>query len=183
MANRQHAVPARVREGAGENTARVVMHKSAVPGWFWGLLGFLSVLAVGFGALLFAAKNGLFAAVAPAAATAPAAAVLPVPAPQGGPQIEPFAPAAAPALPPAEPRPRPASHPIKLARSPAPSAHAGVIAEAKPAASVAKVDPPVADATAAKKPEAKPAPAADDDQVVHVHHTTASDTDDDDDDN
>src|SRR6185312_9855700 len=112
MANRQQAVPARVRAGAGENTARVVMHRGSVPGWFWGLLGFLSVLAIGFGALLFAAKNGLFAA--------------------------------APVLPAAEPRQRPSSHPpshpIKLARSPAPPPHAAVVATtaAKPAAPVAK---------------------------------------------
>ena len=74
MANRQSA-PTGARADAREDTARVVMHKSTLPGWFWGALGFLSVLAVGFGALLFVAKNGVLGGVAPApAATATAAA-------------------------------------------------------------------------------------------------------------
>ena len=61
---------------APENTARVVMHKSALPGWFWGMLGCLSVLGVGFGVLIVVARNGLLdgGAVGPAAAAAAAAA-------------------------------------------------------------------------------------------------------------
>jgi hypothetical protein len=195
MAKRQQAVPAQLRAGAGENTARVVVHKSVVPGWFWGVLGFVSVLAIGFGALLFAAKTGAFA-VGPAAPerSTEAAAAPPAPpaAPPAAPQIEPLAPSA-PAVPVVEPRPRSVSHPIKLARSPEPRrAVAGAPAAksaakndapaAKNDAPVAKNDAPAADdAPAAKKAADKP--AADDDQVVHVHHATASDQDDDDDDN
>lgn len=193
MAKRQQAVPAQVRAGAGENTARVVVHKSVVPGWFWGVLGFVSVLAIGFGALLFAAKTGVFALgpSAPERSTTTAVALpAPAAAPQGAPQIEPLAPSApaAPAAPVVEPRRRSASHPIKLARSPEPRRDVAVAPAAKPAAAASKTDAPVAktdapiadDAPVAKKTADKPA-AADDDQVVHIHHATASDQDDDDD--
>ena len=66
MANRQSAPGSRA-DGRG-NTARVVLHKSALPGWFWGMLGCLSVLGVGFAVLILVARNGLLdgGAVGPA---------------------------------------------------------------------------------------------------------------------
>ena len=141
MANRQFA-PADSRTDGRENTARVVMHKSTLPGWFWGMLGCLSVLGVGFVVLIFVAKNGFLngGAVAPSTASA-AAALAPLAAtpatPQTGPQhsgpqieqmdrsaaaavVPPAAPARAPSTAPAalDSRPRVPPHAIKLARSP-----------------------------------------------------------------
>jgi hypothetical protein len=144
------------------------------------MLGFLSVLAIGFAGLLLVAKNGVLdaRAAAPSAATAAVVPSAAAPGP-GGPQIEQLVPPAV--TPPAlGEKPRAPGHPIKLARSPSPShvaatttAKADVPAKAEPAA-------PVDDSAPAKKPADKPA-AGDDDQVVHIHHTTASDDDDDDD--
>jgi hypothetical protein len=195
MANRQSA-PAGIRANAGENTARVVMHKSALPGWFWGMLGCLSVLGVGFGVLIVVARNGLLGggAVGPttAAITAGSPASAPATGPAGSrprPQIEQLVPPpAAPLVPTAEPKPRAQPHAIKLARSPS-GGHPSVAD--KPADDNAGADQPGADkpsadrsaaasdeAASAKKPADKA--AGDDDQVVRHHKPAASDEDDDD---
>ena len=195
MANRQSA-PAAVRANAGENTARVVMHKSALPGWFWGMLGCLSVLGVGFGVLIVVARNGLLdgGAVAPAPAvgatvaapTAPAPAIGPAGSAPPRPQIEQLVPPpAAPLIPAAEPKPRTQPHSIKLARSP--SGGHGAAGD-KPADDKPGADKPGSDdKSAAASDEAAPAKkpvdkaAGDDDQVVRHHKTAASDEDDDED--
>jgi hypothetical protein len=194
MANRQSA-PAAIRANAGENTARVVMHKSALPGWFWGMLGCLSVLGVGFGVLIVVARNGLLngGAVGPATAAA-AAPTAPAPAtgPAGSgprPQIEQLLPPpAAPLVPTAEPKPRAQPHAIKLARSPS-GGHP--VAADKPADEKSGADKSADDkpgeksaaasdeAASAKKPADKA--AGDDDQVVRHHKPAASDEDDDED--
>ena len=197
MANRQSA-PAGIRANDGENTARVVMHKSALPGWFWGMLGCLSVLGVGFGVLIFVARSGLLAggAVAPApaaaAATTVAAPTAPVPATASAgspprPQIEQLVPPpAAPLIPTGEPKPHAQPHAIKLARSPS-GGHPA--AGDKSADDKSGADKPASDDKATATPdEAAPAKkpvdkaAGDDDQVVRHHKTAASDDDDDDDD-
>jgi hypothetical protein len=195
MANRQSA-PAAPRASAPEDTARVVMHKSALPGWFWGMLGCLSVLGVGFGVLILVARNGLLdgGAVGPAPAGAAVPAAPAPPAVSTGsrprPQIEQLAPPAAPPLiRVVEPKPKPQPHAIKLARSPSaghPTAAADKPAADKPAAAEipAADDKPAAasgEAASAKKPADKA--AGDDDQVVRHRKPAASDDDDDDDDN
>jgi hypothetical protein len=190
MANRQSA-PAAIQANAGENTARVVMHKSALPGWFWGMLGCLSVLGVGFGVLIVVARNGLLDGGAVGPATAAAAVPIAPASAIGGagspprPQIEQLVPPpAAPLIPAAEPKPRAQPHAIKLARSPS-GGHP--TAADKPAADKPGDDKPGADKSAAGSDEAAPAKkptdkaAGDDDQVVRHHKTAASDDDDDDD--
>ena len=194
MANRQSA-PAAIQANAGENTARVVMHKSALPGWFWGMLGCLSVLGVGFGVLIVVARNGLLdgGAVGPTTAAA-AAPVAPASATGGAgsrprPQIEQLVPPpAAPFIPAAEPKVRVQPHAIKLARSPSGGHPAAADKSAdKPAADKPGDDKSGADKSAAASDEAAPAKkptdkaAGDDDQVVRHHKTAASDDDDDDD--
>ncbi len=103
-----------------ENTARVVMRNNELPGWFWGLLGCLSVLGVGSAVLFFIFKpTGGAVAPAPslAATAAPAAGA---PAGRGAQiDIEPMAPPpASPSETLGAPRPKAAPHPIKIARSP-----------------------------------------------------------------
>jgi hypothetical protein len=206
MANRQFA-PADARTDGRENTARVVMHKSTLPGWFWGMLGCFSVLGVGFVVLIFVAKNGFLdgGAVAPGTASAAAALapVAPAATPHAGPQIEQMdrsaapavvpsvAPARVPATAPAalDSRPKVPPHPIKLARSPS-GGHSTTKASAagdkaagdKASSDDAPSDKAAAsdkgdDSAAAKKPADKA--ASDDDQVVRHHKTAASDDDDD----
>src|SRR4051794_8142661 len=122
MANRQSA-PAGIRADAPEDTARVVMHKSALPGWFWGMLGCLTMLGVGFGVLIVAARSGLLNGGAVGQSSAAAAPAPPPPAPATGPtgsrpkpQIEQLVTApAAPPTPAGEPKPRTQPHAIKLA--------------------------------------------------------------------
>src|SRR6185369_4940051 len=124
MGNRQSA-QAGIRADAPEDTARVVMQKSALPGWFWGMLGCLTVLGVGFGVLIVVARNGLLnggAAGPPNPTVAAPTLAAPATAPARSrpqPQIEPLVttPAASP-VPAAEPKPRTQPHAIKLARSP-----------------------------------------------------------------
>src|SRR3954465_4237664 len=125
MANRQSA-PAGIPADAPEDTARVVMHKSALPGWFWGMLGCLTVLGVGFGVLIVVARSGLLngGAVGPSSAAAAPAPTPPAPptGPTGAPpqpQSEQLVTApAAPPTPAGEQKPRTQPHAIKLARSP-----------------------------------------------------------------
>jgi pyruvate/2-oxoglutarate dehydrogenase complex dihydrolipoamide acyltransferase (E2) component len=193
MANRQSA-PAGIHADARENTARVVMQRSALPGWFWGVLGCLSVLGVGFGILIVVARNGLLGGgavgPAPAAAAAPTAPTHAATAPAGSPprpQIEQLVRPSAPRLTPvAAPKPKPQAHAIKLARSPS-GGHpitADRPADDTPGADKPSVDEPGAakpaansdEAAAAKKPTDKA--SGDDDQVVRQRKTGASDDDD-----
>jgi hypothetical protein len=89
-----------------------------VPNWFWGALGCLAVLGIGFSVLFVLVRPSGAAAARPAMA-APAATGTSVSAParSAGIEVEQLAP-------PAQPRPLPpAAHkarPIKVARSPAP---------------------------------------------------------------
>ena len=196
MANRQSA-HAGIRADAPEDTARVVMHKSALPGWFWGMLGCLTVLGVGFGVLIVVARNGLLdgGPVGPARAAAAAAALaappVSAPAPASAasrpqPQIEQLAPPpAVPLIPAAEPKSHPQSHAIKLARSPSGghSTPADKSGADKPGLDKAAADDKSAAAVDEAAPAKKPADkaAGDDDQVVRHHKTAASDDDDDED--
>jgi len=195
MATRQSA-PAGAPADAHDNTARGVIHKGALPAWFWGMIGCLSVLGVGFGILIVVARNGLLdgGAVGPAAAAA--AAPSPV-GPPPGPQIEQLVPPpSARPMPTSAPKPRAQLHVIKLARS-ASGGHPG--AADKPSDDKPGADKPAADKPAADKPgtdKDKPAAASgeaatakkptdkaggDDDQVVRHHKPAASDEDDDED--
>jgi hypothetical protein len=196
MANRQSA-HASTRADAPEDTARVMMHKSgALPGWFWGMLGCLSVLGAGFGVLIVVARNGLLDGGAVGPTSAPAAATVAAPTAPGPaaataaahpqPQIEPLAPAPVARVVPAEaPKPRTQPHAIKLARSPS-GGHAAVAD--KPASDKGgAADKAAAEDKSAAPDEAAPAKkpldkaAGDDDQVVRHHKTAASDEDDDED--
>ena len=196
MANRQSA-HAGVRADAPEDTARVVMHKSALPGWFWGMLGCLSVLGVGFGVLIVVARNGLLegGAVGPATAAAATVAVPTAPAPTTAsagsrpqPQIEQLVPPpAAPLVPTKASKPVAQPHAIKLARLPS-SGHSAITDKpasdkpVKPTSDKPGADDKSAAADEAAPPKKPPDKAAgDDDQVVRHHKTAASDEDDDDD--
>src|ERR1700689_5292307 len=99
------AGPMESRANPRENTARVAMRGSELPGWFWGLLGCLSVLGVGSAVLFFVFKpaGGL---AGPANLAAPAA---PADRSTSSAQIdiEPMAPPPAPGGPAPKPTPPP----------------------------------------------------------------------------
>jgi hypothetical protein len=108
-----------------------VAASGALPNWFWGVLGCLSVLLVGFGALFFLGQSGKLApyleSVAPVAAPAapPVVAEAPPPAPAEPPPAaaEPDKPAAAEVK--AEPKaaePAPAAPPAPTEKAPAAAA-------------------------------------------------------------
>src|SRR5450631_2518240 len=184
MANRQ-SPPAAVRADARENTARAVMHKSALPGWFWGMLGCLTVLGVGFGVLIVVARNGLLdgSAVRPSTSTSTSTSTVPstvtasaaaptAPAPATGlagsgprPQIEQLVPPpSTPVIPAAEPKPKMQPHAIKLARSPSGGHPAAVEkpADDKPGAGKSAAEKPAAEKPADDKPGAGKSAAASD---------------------
>jgi hypothetical protein len=166
-----------------ENTARVVMRGSELPGWFWGLLGCLSVLGIGSAVLflIFKPPSGIAAAAPSLAATAVPADRAPA---QHGPQIdiEPMAPPPAPSSAAfGAPRPKAVPHPLKIARSPSAPSHPAAVpagdtdkgADNGPEAETSDSD----DAPKVKaKVKAKP-PAADsdDDQAAGAHKAAPSD--------
>jgi len=173
---------------ARENTARVAMRGNVLPGWFWGLLGCLSVLGVGMAGLLFF-THGVVTAGQVAAAPSPAPAAPPALGMAAGPpqarpgiDIEPMAPPPAPAAGPPALAPAPhvhvLQHPMKLARSPA-----GLHPTSDTASADKDTDKTSAAAedTAPVKKEAATATATDDDKPTRHHKPAASDDDDDDD--
>ena len=184
------AQPAAPLYPSRENTARVAMRGNVLPGWFWGLLGCLSVLGVGMAALLvFTHGSASGAAVATGPITAAPAAPIGVaaagpaqqPQPRSGIEVQPMAPPPAPAAiaPAADPAPRAhAAHVMKLARSPA-GLHPSAGAPASGDRDNDKTPAAAEDGVAAKKPAS--AAAADDDQPARRHKPAASDEDDDDD--
>jgi hypothetical protein len=100
--------------------------RAELPSWFWGVLGCLTVLGLGFTVMFFAIKSpsGTTAAIPPTvvAPTAPSAP-LPVPALRPpGIQVEQLA--SPPAPPPVAPVRKAAPRPLKVARSPAPTPRA-----------------------------------------------------------
>jgi hypothetical protein len=167
-----------------ENTARVVMRNNELPGWFWGLLGCLSVLGVGSAVLFFIFKPTV-GAVAPAPSLAATAAPTESTPSRRGPQID-IEPMAPPPVAPSEalgaPRPKLASHPIKIARSPsAPHAAAAPAADAdKSTDKAAEAETGDSDDAPKAKPKAKAKAAAtdsDDDQPAAARKAPASSDD------
>jgi hypothetical protein len=125
-----------------------------LPNWFWGVLGCLSVLLVGFGALFMLGRSGKLAPyledLAPGAAAAPPVAeAAPTPAP------EPVAPAPAAAEPEAPAKAAP--HEAKVAEpAPVVAAEPAPVASAEAAPSAAA---PAPVAAPAHEPAAPKAPA------------------------
>src|SRR6188472_3133149 len=151
MANRPiGGAPSRLRQAPAastqpqphvrHSTARVAIHeppRSPLPAWFWGALGCLSVLIIGFAVLFVVTKPGAeeaapIAASAPAPAPAPPQTTVAAPAPArpapgahargGGIHVEQIAAPPPPAL--AE-MPRPRAKParaLKVAKTPAAAA-------------------------------------------------------------
>jgi type IV secretory pathway VirB10-like protein len=185
------AVPSESSLNPRENTARVSMRGNELPGWFWGVLGCLSVLGIGF-AVLFLLVKAPTGATPPApslAATAPPADGARASA-RRGPQIdiEPMAPPALPALPadglPAA-RPKAAPRPVRVAHSPLPAHPSSADKtdqadqtdktdkEAEPAAASDSDDAPRASA----KTKAKTPAADDDDQPARARKAPATSDD------
>jgi hypothetical protein len=134
------------------------VRRSELPGWFWGALGFLTVLVIGLTVVFFVGQTA--PASSPAAATVSPAAPAPAAAAEVAPEAAPSAPAAAragtpgmhveqmappppaidqvpqaPAPPVAKQKVAAAGHPIKVARSPSGGAKAaGAAPAAAPAA-------------------------------------------------
>ena len=160
------------------------MRSNELPGWFWGLLGCLSVLGVGSAVLFF-----IFKPTGGAVAPPPSLATTAVPtegAPsRRGPQID-IEPMASPPVSPPEalgtPKPKPAPHPIKIARSPsAPHPAAAPAADAdKSTDKAAEAETGDSDDAPKAKPKAKAKAAAtdsDDDQAAGTHKAPASSDD------
>jgi hypothetical protein len=122
-----------------------------LPGWFWGVLGCLSILGVGFTVMFLMIRSPSGTARPPVvAAPAPAGGASSSPGRPSGIQVEQLAPPPAPAPAPVR---KAAPRPIKVARTASPAPRAG-----KPE----PVDEPSAEETDADDepaPKAKPSPA------------------------
>lgn len=157
-----------------QTTARVAP-AAQLPGIFWGALGCVSVLGVGFTVLFLVLRPGSPATAAPPLPPPTAAVVAPPPPaePRPTPDIQPLAPPPAAATPAeAEPaHPKAPVHPIKVARAAKVEKKA-----AKPPADQSGGD---SDETAAPKKAAAEKsgaePSADDDQPAPRHRERASD--------
>ena len=180
-----------------ETTARVSPQRPPLPNLFWGALGCMSVLVVGFTVLFLVARPGAAAGTLPAPVPLPPTAVAPAPpAPRPLPDIQPLAPPAPPPPASAEapsPHAKPAVHPIKVARAPSGSEGGGLAVvtkkKAQKATSENQADDGADDGTAAKMKSADSTAstdktadqgAADDDQPAPRHREHASDEPDDD---
>jgi hypothetical protein len=119
---RQPARSAQPSRELNTETARILLHggRGAVPGWFWALLGCLTVLGVGFAGLFVVVRS--LPAPTTAAVTAPGGGATPPGGARGGGiQVEQLASPPAPALAPFPgPKARPAPRGVKVARSPGP---------------------------------------------------------------
>jgi hypothetical protein len=117
---RQPARSAQPSRELNTETARILLHggRGAVPGWFWALLGCLTVLGVGFAGLFVVVRS--LPAPTTAAVTAPGGGATPPGGARGGGiQVEQLASPPAPALAPFPgPKARPAPRGVKVARSP-----------------------------------------------------------------
>jgi hypothetical protein len=160
-----------------ENTARVAMGGNELPGWFWGLLGCLSVLGVGSAVLFLIFKPPSGVAAPPGLVTTTAAGDRT--SAQRGAQIdiEPMAPPPTPAAgAPAPPKPRPA-RPLRIAHVQAAS-HPSTAGSEEPAPATEGESADSDDAPKAETPRAKTktkAAAADDDQAAHTSKLPADD--------
>jgi hypothetical protein len=161
-----------------ENAARVAMRGNELPGWFWGLLGCLSVLGVGSAVLFLIFKPPSGVAAPPGLATTTAAADRT--SAQRGAQIdiEPMAPPPIPAAEaPAPPKPKPARL-LKIAHAPAAS-HPSTAGSEEPAPATEGESADSGDAPKVEAPRAKAktkaAAADDDDQAAHTRKLPADD--------
>jgi hypothetical protein len=183
--------PASPQPVAHETTARVAPPKPPLPNLFWGALGCVSVLSVGFTILFLVARPGAAAGTLPAPVPLPpTATATPPPAPRGAsPDIQPLAPPVAPPAPHGTPadapaaHAKPAVHPIKVARAPSgpDGTGAGAVKKKGPKAGADDQSDDSADDSAPKKKAADSAGAAadqgaaDSDQPVPRHRERASD--------
>src|SRR5262245_7144677 len=75
--------------------AQAGARRSELPGWFWGALGFLTILVVGLSVVFFIGQTGPAPSPSPAAASASPAAPAPAAAAAEAPAAAPAAPAPA----------------------------------------------------------------------------------------
>jgi len=110
---RHPAAPSPSSPNLRDNAASVAAPRSELPGWFWGLLGCLSVLGVGFTVLFFVIEPPRGGSALPPSA---APTSVPLDRAASGPQIVPMTPPpASPAAALARPRPRP--HTFRIAHA------------------------------------------------------------------
>jgi hypothetical protein len=183
--------PASPQPVAHETTARVAPPKAPLPNLFWGALGCVSVLSVGFTILFLVARPGAAGTLPAPVPLPPTAAATPAaPPPRGAsPDIQPLAPPVAPPAPHGVPadapvaHPKPAVHPIKVARAPSGSEGSGA-ANVKKKGQKAAGDDQSDDSSDDSAPKKKASDssgasadqgAADSDQPVPRHRERASD--------
>jgi hypothetical protein len=131
-----------------DHAASLAVPRGELPGWFWGLLGCLSVLGVGFTVLFFIVEPPGGPSALPSTAAATSA---PLDPPASGPQIVPMTPPpASPAAALARPRPRP--HAFRIA-------HAAGAPRAAPSAG-GETDQAMDDQPTADDADDAPAPVA-----------------------